>query len=143
MKELYVTRKCGLAVKVENAKGGGPDSIFATALKLIKAVPRDWNIIVMDADSKWTTKLCEAARKKNITLCGASPCMDGLLLRILGQKVPTNSPECKRLFESSYLDSSKKLDKRNYAGLITKDLVDKVRSSIPELDAIITILERR
>ena len=143
LKDLYVPRQCGLAVKIDNAKCGGPDSIFAYTLKAIKAVPRDCNVVVMDTDREWSVKLRSEASKKKITLCGASPCIDGLLLRILGKNVANSSSECKRQFEANYLDAKKKLDKRNYSSVLPKDLIEKARKKFAELDEIITVLERR
>lgn len=91
----YVTRGCGVSVTTRNAHGKGPENVVDVAIRHARGADYSIVAVLMDTDLPWAPALRKLARAKKICLIGASPCCDGLLLRILGESVPEESVHCK------------------------------------------------
>lgn len=96
LKTLYA-RDCGVHVTIHNARGGSPQHVVRDALQ---RKGYDRTIVFFDADKP----LPGTWRKKSLAaghyLIISEPCIEGLLLAILGQPVPDTTEACKRTFES-------------------------------------------
>jgi hypothetical protein len=93
---------------------------------------------LLDTDIDWPKTKVKEAKQKRITLIGSTPCLEGLLLKILGKKVPVLSDECKKSLHP--LLCGKETDKRSYEKLFTKEVLDTVRDEIEELDTLIKLI---
>lgn len=95
LKSLYA-RDCGVRVAIHNARGGSPKDIVRTALR---HKGYDRTLVFFDADKH----LPETWRKKSIAARHlhviAEPCVEGLLLAILGERVPYTTDVCKKAIE--------------------------------------------
>ena len=74
-----------------------------------------------------------------IDLIGSTPCIEGLLLRVLGKPVPSQSVQCKKAM--AQLTKVDLTDQGAYANLIPKARLDVARLDIPELDQLLRLLE--
>ncbi|MEZ8197009.1 hypothetical protein [Vibrio cortegadensis] len=125
-------------VTVKSAGGKGPSNVIGDALGTLKSSGCDRVASILDTDIPWPkTKVKEAAQKK-IPLIGSEPCLEGLLLQILGKKVPKLSNDCKKQMHP--LLDGKETDKKSYAKLFTKEVLDSARTSVVELDLLINII---
>ena len=69
------------------------------------------------------------------------PCLEGLLLEILGKPVPASSAECKRVFHRDHLTEARMMNHRNYEALFPEELLLSRAERIPTLAAIIHLLK--
>lgn len=148
IKELYIMRDADIVVKVECGSGGAPCSVVQRAIRLRGSRAYDKCFVLFDADLPLETdgKLKHRMQKKpSVGILNATPCIEGLFLAILrypqfSQKSAT-SDNCKREFEANYLSADKKMDKRAYTAHFSKEVLERFRKDIPELDAILKAMQ--
>jgi hypothetical protein len=142
VKDLFVKRDSDISVKVERSNGGSPEDIIKKAIRLRDSKGYDKCFVLMDADVEFnpTAKIKKLMNKKpGMQIILSEPCIEGLLLRILGERVPDSSDACKRSFHN-FISEDKKTQKRSYERLFTKDVLMDKRSNIPALNEILNIL---
>lgn len=138
LKSLYVTRGCGISVRVRNAKGKGADNVVGTALGVREGFDRV--LCLFDADLALKKSLRDKARRQQFTLVASSPCIEGLFLDILGKPVPATCHDCKQLF-SQIIGIADFKDAASYAPIFTKEILENRRTKIPVLNALLSTLE--
>lgn len=144
LKEMYIKRDMGVAVKVECGSGGSPKSVVEKAIRLKASRAYDRCYVLVDADMphEFDRELQTRMHKRPcIQMLSATPCIEGLLLAILdtgfSQQAATSS-ESKRIFETKYLPADKKTDRCSYGRILPKQIIEKHRTRIAELHAILT-----
>lgn len=138
LKTHYVTRGCGVSVTTRNAHGKGPENVVDVAIRHARGAAYTHVAALMDTDLPWTAKLRKLARAKKICLIGATPCCDGLLLRILGESVPEESALCKsKLVERL---GQKPVVPDAYRQEFSKALLDDRRHTDGTLDKLLTLM---
>lgn len=141
LKKVYCCNT-NVAVKIVKGKGGNAQNIVIDAYK----TPGDFNrrIVLLDND-KSKSEMAEArkeAKNRNIELIENTPCLEFLLLSILGFKSdPTNSSNCKKEFESKFIDKTKRSEPKEYDKIFTKQVLEVKRKSNDTLNKIINIME--
>ena len=100
LRGLYCSGRQGVSVTVRNASGKGPTNVIGTAIGALRIASFDHKLCLLDTDIFWSSKNISDAKRHKIQLIGAPPCLEGLLLQILGKSVPTGSDECKRQLKS-------------------------------------------
>lgn len=145
LKSLYVRRECGISVKVENAHGGGPESIIRSAVKL---TPRNYDraFVLLDKIPTCSATSIRKARQSHLDLIWSIPCVEGLYLAILEREwnpAGHTSAECKTRFEDNYLNEREKMIPEQYGRFFSYELLENLRLSIPELNKIILILTNK
>lgn len=134
----YVTRGCGVSVTTRNAHGKGPENVVDVAIRHAKGADYSIVAVLMDTDLPWTPALRKLAQTKKICLIGASPCCDGLLLRILGEPVPEASAHCKTKLVERLGQKPVALDA--YRLEFSKALLDDRRQAVGSLEKLLTLL---
>ncbi|QQZ29003.1 RloB domain-containing protein [Thiothrix subterranea] len=137
LKNLYGQRGSGLAITIRSATGGSPEAIVRYTENIIKNHAYDRVAILMDTDVEWSKEARERAKKWNITLIGATPCIEGLLLRILGHTPPHRSEECKQVCVRIF--GGDLMDEMTYSVLITTPILEKQRQHITELESLLAL----
>ena len=89
-------RDSGSLIKVKASQGNG-DAVLKKSINSFEAFDR--RVAIYDADWQPQAKHLKAAQRKKIQILTCSPCIEGLLLEILGEKPPSSSAECKRTLE--------------------------------------------
>jgi len=143
LKELYITRDMDIAVNVECGFGGSPRNVVEKAIRLCGGRNYDKCFVLIDADiplSANKTLLARMKRRPATEVLISTPCIEGLFLTILEHDVKISSDKCKSIFESTYLTSDRKTDKRAYERLFPKKMLDKKRIVINELDNILNAI---
>lgn len=143
LKALYDSRRSGIQVKVDWTYGGSPTDIIRDAIKLKQGVAYDRAVLILDTDLKWSAEDQRLADGANLILVGSKPCIEGMLLKILypeKQWETWATRDCKREFHGSCLNEDHKLDPERYAKVFTKEVIEKARVQIKELDAIIRLM---
>lgn len=143
LKSLY-SQNSSIACKISRGKGGSADGVVIQAHKIQGAFDR--KVVVLDND-KNKTEMAKArldATKKHIELIEHTPCIEAVLLLILGCKADTKqktSVWCKKEFESKYIDSKKRSEELEYQKIFPKKLLDQKRTKIKELNRLICLFE--
>ena len=84
IKSLYISRGCGVSAKVLNAHGKGPDRVVGYAIRQGQNAAYDRIVTLLDIDLEMSAAVRRGAKSKKIQIIGAAPCLEGLLLKILG-----------------------------------------------------------
>lgn len=93
----------GSRITVKFSSGNG-DSVLKTAIRSFEAFDR--RVALYDEDWQPQEKHLQAARKRNIQILTCWPCLEGLLLEVLGEKPANTSAECKRRLKLQLGESS-------------------------------------
>ena len=140
VKELYITRDMDISVNVECGAGGSPCNVVEKAIRLCGSRGYDKCFVLIDEDIPLNADkklLSRMKRRPRIEILKATPCIEGLFLTILGDEENLISKNCKSNFESKYLASDKKTDKRAYERLFSKEMLDEKRKVVDELNSIL------
>ncbi|MES9905700.1 MAG: hypothetical protein ABW168_23895 [Sedimenticola sp.] len=137
LKSLYIKRSCGVTVKVKNAMGKGSIHVVRHTIRIregfdVKAAFYDTDVPLPDGHRK-------TANGKGIRLIESNPCLEGLLLDILGKYVPHCCAECKESFIPE-LAGKDPTEPDSYS-IFTKDILEAKRGQVPELEQLLTLLE--
>ncbi len=135
LKSLYITRGCGVGLKIRNAHGKGPEHVVDFTIRQCNNIAYDRVVALLDTDDPWSDKVVKRARQKKIELIGSTPCIEGLLLRILNQPAPEQSADCKQRITNSI--NGKLTNPGSYNGLFTQEVLEARRVQISELDDLL------
>lgn len=142
---LFTDRDGRVAARTDNAHGGSPETVIQTARKLLKQREPNACVILMDTDRPWPVDRPKHIGRTRIEYVPAAPCVEGLLLRILG--VPgittaTKVEECKKaLYGGNHVDRNHRTEPQAYAKAFPKDLLVKRRGAVAALDDLLRELE--
>ncbi len=138
IKSLYISRGCGVGVTIRNAHGKGPDHVVDYAIRQCRNAAYDRVVVLLDTDLKMSAAMRRRARTKKIQIIGSTPCIEGLLLMILGEYVPATSTECKQQYGSALPE--RLTFPGDYIGSFPKGLLDGRRDGVPELAQLLDCL---
>ncbi len=136
IKSLYIGRGCGVSVKVRNAHGKGPDYMVGYTIGQCNA-DYDRIAVLLDTDLQMSTATRKRAKRRKIQVIGSTPCIEGLLLKILGKHVPETSAECKG--QRGVTLPAQLTRPENYQEHFPRDLLDDRRGQVPELDELLKL----
>lgn len=136
LKSLYITRHCGVSVRVINAHGGSPESIVDFTIRQKNSASFDRVIVVMDTDVEWPQATINKARKHKIKLIGTNPCIEGLMLAALDKPVPNSNSDCKNRVQG--IIKNDLTDQRSYQEFFTKESIDAKSETVQSLNEIIS-----
>ena len=138
LKELYA-QNSGQKVKIDAADGGSPENIVKKTIGKTKHADYDRKFILMDSDIEISDKIRATARKANIEIIQSEPlCLEGMLLDLLGLKVPSTNQKCKDLLHPKLSGAATAKD--SYKSLITKEILQS--SSIEQIQDLIKIMKK-
>lgn len=126
MKSLYDSEN-DQAVKVDAASGGSPIEIIDETIRKYNHADYSRKAIVLDADIPIRQQDRDKARKNKIELIVSQPvCLEGMLLDILGQKVPefSSAAECKKRLHA--LLDGEPTKPKSYEKSFPKEILDSV-----------------
>jgi hypothetical protein len=107
-----LSRERNLAIKIENARGRGPDAVIDYALRRHSVY--DHVAIAYDGDLPISQKSQKSLQEMTAITLVSTPCIEGFFLKVLEKRVPENSKKCKKEFEKLYLSKKEKLERDNY-----------------------------
>lgn len=142
--DCFIQRDGQVAAKAENAHGGDPSVVIATAKKLLRQRSYDRCLVLMDTDRSWPANLPTHIGKTSVVFVPEEPVIEGLLLRILGHPNITTSTtvaECKRVLYRNYIDEKRRTNPLGYKRYFSRGLLESSRSSCPPLNMILQALE--
>lgn len=137
IKALYAPRYCGLAVTLRNARGKGPENVVHAVMGYSRDRNYTLRAALLDTDLPWPQKICKIAKQKRISMLGSNPCLEGLLLDVLGKPVPDHSSKCKRTLRRIFHDDP--LQPGSYAGRFPKDVLEAARGRVATLHELLEL----
>lgn len=138
IKSLYISRGCGVSATIRNAHGKGPDHVVDYAIRQCRNADYDRVVALLDTDLPMSVAVRRRARSKRIQVIGSTPCIEGLLLGILGEHVPGTSAECKARC-GGVLPARLTLPE-DFQTHFPKGLLDGRRVVVPELGTLLDYL---
>jgi hypothetical protein len=140
----FCDRAGPVAAKAENAHGGSPETVVSTARKLLCQRAYDRCLVLMDTDLPWPPRLPIKVGQTRMSYVGSSPCLEGLLLRVLRHpRITTQASvdQCKRVFHDNYVPWEHRTEPQAYARCLPRDLLLQRRVDSRELDTILKHIE--
>jgi len=138
LKSVYAPRNCGVSVTVHNAHGKCPEHIVNVTYRFSNNKAFDCKAALLDTDIEKKPTTIKKAQRFKIVLIDSNPCIEGLLLNMLGEHVPATTRECKARI-SRLIDEDLK-DTVTYQ-IFTKEDLEQIRTRIPEIDELIRLLQ--
>ena len=126
-------------VTPKQAGGKGGNNVISTLVGELRCSEPDRVVALLDGDAPPTASKRREAKSKGIELIVLEPCLEGLLLKILGHSVPTSSGSCKEKLKK--IDRRQPTDMAFYAQHFAKEVLDKARAVVCELDALLQLFE--
>ena len=139
LRQLYCAQKQGVNVTIRNAHGKGPGNVIRKAIGFSRTTSFDRKLCLIDTDLPWTRKQAKEASDCGIRLIGSTPCIEGLLLRILGVQVPQLSVDCKRALQQ--LAGTNFQQPEDYQTFFPLHALENARSTIEALDTLICMFK--
>ena len=139
LKGLYCSDKQGVNITVRNAHGKGPEHVVDFTHRQLGDYSK--RVAFLDTDIPWTDVVHKHARKSKIELVGSEPCLEGLLLRILGEPVRecVESKTLKRQLRE--LTGKNMTEHEHYAAQFSREIIEAARGRIGTLDRLICHFE--
>ncbi len=129
----------GVSVTVRQANGKGPRNVISTAIGALRISSYDKKLCLLDTDIDWTSQNKIDAKRKKIELIGSTPCLEGLLLKVLGKQISSISDDCKRQLKA--ITGKEMFEAEDYAAHFTYFHLQAVRTNIAELDKLLRLFE--
>lgn len=95
-KNLYAPRGCGFTVKIKNAGGKGASHVIEWTIRQMANAHYDAVAVLLDTDVDWTPSVKKRARQNNICVMESTPCVDAVLLRLIGENTAGDSRALKK-----------------------------------------------
>lgn len=138
MKVLFVERG-RLQVTVKNAKGKGGAHVLDYTRRQGQQAAYDHLTALLDTDTDWGDEQRQLAQEWGIDVIEAHPCLEAMLLRIAGHRVPRRTAACKKAFRRQFGDDAH--SPQVYERHFQKDLLDQACGLVPELERLRQILQ--
>lgn len=98
VKQIYVSRGCGLRVTIKNARGKTPQHIIEWTARQMAIAEYHKVAVMLDNDTNWTAKTVSLAKRKKILLLKSDPCFEAVMLRLLKKPISGDTKALKKQF---------------------------------------------
>ena len=139
VKGLYVPRSCGLSVKIKNARGKGAQHVVEWTAKQMTNAAYDACAALLDTDTDYTADVINFTYSRRIQLLPSKPCLEAMLLRLLGEKPHPNRAKLKKQFAPFVGDDP--TEHGNYRKHFTRELFESKRNHESTIHDLIVLLE--
>lgn len=139
LKALYVTRGCGVAVTIKNARGKGAAHVVDVAVRQSRNAAFDVKAVLLDTDTDWNEKTRATARKAKVLVVEAEPCLEALLLSVHGHPVQhMSTANLKRAFSAHFGASA--LEPKVYERHFQQEVMEKAKQRLLHLERLLDLL---
>jgi len=123
MKSLYDVKETGQKVKLDAADGGNPSIMLKDMDRKYKHADYDKRVLFIDSDVEVTQDILARAKRLGIEIVQSKPlCLEGMLLDLLGCKVPHTSQACKEVLHPRL--KGRPTQAQSYQVLFPKNILD-------------------
>ena len=138
VKQLFITRGCGLSVKIKNAQGGGAKHVVEWTVRQKANADYDAVAVLVDTDTDWSDTVVNIASKNDIHLLRSEPCFEVLVMRVLGKDPNITASNAKSMFAPHVNNDATKSE--NYSRKFSKDRLLESRVRVPTIDQLLNLL---
>lgn len=127
----------GVEITIKNARGKGAAGVVDCTIKLQANAAYDRVAVLLDTDTDWNPKVEKLARQKKIQVLPSEPCLEAMLLRVIG-KPPVAGKDLKKQFDP-YVnnDGTRREDYQEHFGLV---VLQGARHREPTIDRLLSLL---
>ncbi len=138
----YGRDNCSLRVTPASAHGKGPPNVINKAVTARHGIGYDCRVALIDRDlaHMMTPGLEKLVRDSDLIIIWSYPCLEGLLLEILEERVPTSSNDCKRAMNS--ICPGKGTERAYYAKPFPREVLERRRNDVSTLNELINLITR-
>ena len=127
----------GVEITIRNARGKGAAGVIDCAIKLKANAAYDKVVALLDTDTDWTATVAKLAKRNEVQVLTSEPCLEALLLRVLG-KTPGQAKDLKKQFDPYVQnDGTRREDYGEYFGL---PVLQAARQNEPTIDDLLKLL---
>lgn len=127
----------GVEITIRNARGKGAAGVVDCAIKLQANAAYDSVAVLLDTDTDWNAKVEKLARQKKIQVLPSEPCLEAMLLRVIG-KPPVAGKDLKKQFDPYvHNDGTHREDYEENFGLA---VLQAARHREPTIDRLLSLL---
>jgi len=139
LKQIYISRGCGLSVTVKNARGKGAKHIVEWTVRQMANAEFDKVAVLLDTDKDWSPSVAAKARRKKVIILTSDPCFEAVLLRALG-KYPVGDAKALKKAIAPYLkgDATKS---ENYREYFSDEQLKVARTREATIDELLVMLD--
>ncbi|ENK2913621.1 RloB domain-containing protein [Vibrio alginolyticus] len=131
-----------IKITIKTAHGKGPNNIIGDAIGTYNATAKNMQVAaLLDLDLDWDKSQVKDCDKCGIKLVGINPCIEALMIEILGLKLPhpATNESCKSLMQPKLSGSS--TDKRSYEKLFTEEVINKALETSEKLREVKSLFQ--
>lgn len=140
LKSLYVTRGCGLSVTIKNARGKGALHVIDWTARQSANIDYDVVAALLDTDTDWNEQTAKLAKTKKIQVLKSEPCLEVMLLRLIGKAATGDANALKSQFAPFVNNDATKWS--NYTLYFNEACLQIGREKEPTIDALLKLLDR-
>lgn len=138
VKGLFITRGCGLSVKIKNAQGKGAKHVVEWTIRQKAIAAYDTVAVLVDTDTDWSDSVSRLATKKKIRLLLSDPCFEALMMRILKEDPNGDASTLKKRFAPFVKDDGTQSE--NYMRYFGRDRLLESRAHVQTIDTLLSLL---
>lgn len=138
MKSVFITRGCGLVVKIKNARGKGAQHVIDHTIRQSSNVEYDNVAALFDTDQDWSETVAALANLNQIQMLKSDKCLEEMLLRVLKLNCRGNSNELKKRLAKHLAGDA--ADPESYSRGFTRDVLENTKE--PTILELISLLTR-
>lgn len=140
IRDLYLPRGCGLALRIENRRGFGGAAALELAIERSRDGVYDGCGILIDTDQHWTDAERQTARAHDIIAVECTPCIEAVLLDVDQQRTHARTADNKTAFRRAFGDDAHR------CGVIQRHFdrakLDGARARVRAIDELLRFLRR-
>ena len=127
----------GVEITIKNARGKGAAGVIDCAIKLQANAAYDSVAVLLDTDTDWNAKVEKLAKQKKIQVLPSEPCLEAMLLRVIGKR-PAAGNDLKKQFDPYVQnDGTRREDYQQHFGLA---VLQGARHREPTIDGLLSLL---
>ena len=143
LRSLY-SFNTNVAVTIRRGKGGTADGLVLHTSRALGAFSRRCVLLDNDKGKSEMKRARALCVEKKMEIFENFPCLEAILLSILSNGASfssKSSPWCKKEFESKHISGKNRGNLDMCKNKFPKSLLDRMRSKVPELNALIKLME--
>ena len=138
LKQLYVTRGCGLSVTIKNARGKGALHVIKWTARQVANADYDAVAALLDTDTDWNPTTEKLAKTKKIQVLKSDPCFEAMMLRLIGKSTVGDAHALKK--QLAPFVNNDATQRGHYASHFGSACLQTGRSNEPTIDARLKLL---
>lgn len=135
VRSFDAVRRCGKQITIRNARGKGALGVIKQTIRFCMNTDYDQVAVLFDTDTDWGDEAKALARKHQLILLTADPCLEAMLLRVIGVK-----PQGDLKKQLAPYVSNNPMHQDNFKNHFDLNSLKSTRTTEPTIDRLLTLL---